>query len=167
MTLPQIPINETERVQSLHSYSLLDTLPEEEYNNITKLAAYICGTPISLISLIDEKRQWFKSKHGLEAQETLRDFAFCAHAINTPEKALIVENARLDERFHDNPLVQDDPNIIFYAGIPLKSTNGLGLGTLCVIDNTPRNLTPEQISNLKALASQVENLFESRKNHLS
>tara|TARA_R110000764_G_scaffold28188_4_gene66332 strand:- start:930 stop:2084 length:1155 start_codon:yes stop_codon:yes gene_type:complete len=147
----------------LRSYSILDTLPESDYDNITKIAAEICGTPISLISLIDDKRQWFKSHHGLDATETPKEYAFCGHAINTPNDVFIVQDARKDERFHDNPLVTGDPHVIFYVGVPLVSEAGLPLGTLCVIDHKPNLLSQSQISSLSALSNQVFNLLELRK----
>tara|TARA_R110002033_G_scaffold88598_2_gene138631 strand:+ start:374 stop:1528 length:1155 start_codon:yes stop_codon:yes gene_type:complete len=147
----------------LRSYSILDTLPESDYDNITKIAAEICGTPISLISLIDDKRQWFKSHHGLDATETPKEYAFCGHAINTPNDVFIVQDARKDEHFHDNPLVTGDPHVIFYAGVPLVSEAGLPLGTLCVIDHKPNLLSQSQISSLSALSNQVINLLELRK----
>tara|TARA_R110000765_G_scaffold116491_3_gene209709 strand:- start:579 stop:1733 length:1155 start_codon:yes stop_codon:yes gene_type:complete len=147
----------------LRSYSILDTLPESDYDNITKIAAEICGTPISLISLIDDKRQWFKSHHGLDATETPKEYAFCGHAINTPNDVFIVQDARKDERFYDNPLVTGNPHVIFYAGVPLVSEAGLPLGTLCVIDHKPNLLSQSQISSLSALSNQVFNLLELRK----
>lgn len=147
----------------MRSYSILDTLPESDYDNITKIAAEICGTPISLISLIDDKRQWFKSHHGLDATETPKEYAFCGHAINTPNDVFIVQDARKDERFHDNPLVTGDPHVIFYAGVPLVSEAGLPLGTLCVIDHKPNLLSQSQISSLSALSNQVINILELRK----
>lgn len=150
----------------MESYSILDSLPESDYDNITKIAAEICGTPISLISLIDDKRQWFKSHYGLNATETPKEYAFCAHAINTPKDVFIVQDARKDERFHDNPLVTDDPHVIFYAGVPLVSEAGLPLGTLCVIDHKPNLLSQSQIGSLSALSNQVINLLELRKSKL-
>jgi len=166
MKFPEIPENELERLDSLKAYSILDTIPEKEFDEITALASFICKTPISLISLIDEKRQWFKSKKGLEANETPRELAFCAHAINTPNELFIVPDSRKDDRFYDNPLVKDAPDVIFYAGVPLISGNGLPLGTLCVIDNTPRELDGEQIQALQYLANQVSRLLEKRKEQM-
>ncbi|MEI6821881.1 MAG: GAF domain-containing sensor histidine kinase [Bacteroidota bacterium] len=163
MIKPQIPIDEDKRLLALKEYSILDTLPEKEYDDITYLASQICGTPISLISLIDDKRQWFKSHHGLDATETPKEIAFCAHAINDKNNIFIINDSRKDERFHDNPLVTDDPYVIFYAGVPLISSDGYPLGTLCVIDNKPNKLDDSQLKALQALTNQLMNLFELRK----
>jgi len=141
----------------------MDSLPEEDYDNLTAIAAEICGTPISLISLVDHDRQWFKSNHGLEAKETPKEYAFCAHAINNQDEMLIVEDSREDVRFNDNPLVTGEPRVIFYAGVPLVGKDGLPLGTLCVIDNKPKELSPRQINTLNALSKQVMNLLELRR----
>lgn len=157
-------IREKERIKDLKSYSILDTLPEDEYDELTALAAQICGTPISLISLLDDKKQWFKSHHGTDYTETPRDIAFCGHAILNPNEVFIVEDARNDYRFYDNPLVTEDPNIVFYAGVPLVGQNSLPLGTICVIDTKPNELTQDQIKSLKALSNQVMKLLELRKN---
>lgn len=164
MIEPAIPENEIERLRDLESYSILDTLPETEYDEITKLAAMICQVPIALISLIDNDRQWFKSHFGINVSETPRALAFCAHAINNPSEVLSVPDARLDDRFKDNPLVTSSPNVTSYTGVPLVSTSGYPLGTLCVIDTNPKEMNQDQIESLKALSNQVIRLFELRKN---
>ena len=163
MSKPDMPKNEALRLKKLNEYSLLDTIPEDEYDQITKMASSICGTSISLISLIDKDRQWFKSNIGLGLPETPREFAFCAHAINSPQETFIVPDSRLDERFSKNPYVLNEPNIVFYAGVPLVTEDELALGTLCVIDNKPKTLTDENKEALEILAKQVVKLFELRK----
>lgn len=163
MTIPITPDNEIERLQALREYSILDTLPEQDFDDITKIASEICQTPISLITLIDSNRQWFKSNHGLNIRETPRDYAFCAHAINNPYEILTVKDSREDDRFANNPLITGYPNVIFYAGIPLVNPAGFSLGTICVIDNEPRELTLNQLESLRALSRQVVNLFEFKK----
>ena len=166
MQIPKTPENEFVRLKALKEYSILDTLPEEEYDDITKLASRICETSISTISLIDEKRQWFKSKVGLNATETSRNDSFCAHAIIEPDKIFTVKDSRLDARFSDNPLVVGEPHVIFYTGVPLVSPEGLPLGTLCVIDDKPKELNEEQLIALQALSNQVVSLFELRKSKM-
>lgn len=163
MEAPKEHKNEAERLKDLASYSILDTLTERDYDDITSIAAAICGTSISLISLVDDKRQWFKSHYGLAASETPKEYAFCAHAIHDEQQVFIVEDARNDERFHDNPLVTGDPHVIFYAGVPLISDNGNPLGTLCVIDHEPMEMTQTQEDSLRALGRQVMNLLNLRK----
>ncbi|MGB0165756.1 MAG: GAF domain-containing sensor histidine kinase [Luteibaculum sp.] len=150
----------------LHQYKILDTLPEEDFDNITRLASHICKTPIALISLVDEKRQWFKSAQGVDIRETPIEYSFCAHAIKVPSSRFVVENAPEDTRFTDNPLVTGDPHIVFYTGIPLKNEQGIAYGTLCVIDKQERKLNSDQIEALEVLAKQTVNLLELRKKEL-
>ncbi|NNE09142.1 MAG: GAF domain-containing sensor histidine kinase [Gemmatimonadetes bacterium] len=157
------PSNEEARLAALKSYEILDTDPEEAFDDLTTVAARVCGTPIALVSLIDADRQWFKSRVGLGATETPRKYAFCSHAILQPGKPLVVEDAKLDPRFHDNPLVTGDPNVIFYAGAPLVSPDGMPLGTLCVIDNEPRAIDEESLETLMSLARATVRQFELRK----
>ncbi|MFM9825726.1 sensor histidine kinase [Flavobacterium sp.] len=163
MQKPSIHKKESERITSLKSYLVLDTETEEEIDNLTQLASEICETPIALVSIIDENRQWFKSKVGLDVNETNRDLAFCAHTINETNELFIIEDARSDKRFFDNPLVTSYPNVIFYAGFVLKSDENLPLGTLCVIDNSPRKLSDKQIRSLKTISKQIMNLLNYKK----
>lgn len=162
MNSPSSP-EETNRLKALKGYDILDTLPEQDYEELTLLASQICQTPIALISLIDDKRQWFKSNHGLEVRETPREFAFCTHAIVNPNETLVVTDSRKDERFAKNPLVTGNPHVVFYAGAPLVDENGFALGSLCVIDNEPKQLSQAQLSALRILSKQVVNLLTLRK----
>lgn len=163
MKEPFLPENEADRLKALYSYAILDSLPESDFDDITRLASRICETSISLISLIDEKRQWFKSTHGLQVSETAKEYAFCAHAILNPKDVMIVPDSLKDERFKNNPLTVGNPNVVFYAGVPLVNSDGYSLGTLCVIDHQPKNLSDSQIEALKVLAKQVMNQLELRR----
>ncbi len=155
------PKNEPERVKVLHHYGVMDSPPEEEFNDIVYLASKICEAPICTISFIDEERQWFKAKKGLTSCETRRDTAFCSHTI-LKDELLVIGDSTKDERFYNNPLVLGEPYIRFYAGAPLISPSRHKLGTLCVIDHRPRQLNSFQQRSLKVLAKQVVKLVELR-----
>jgi GAF domain-containing protein len=157
------PKNEEARVAALEKYAILDTDPELAFDDLTLLASFACKTPIALISLIDEQGQWFKARVGLSISETSRDIAFCSTAILQPE-IFVVPDALADERFRDNPLVVSEPHIRFYAGAPLITEDGYALGTLCVIDQKPRELEPDQKDALKALSRLVLAQLEFRRN---
>jgi signal transduction histidine kinase len=163
MISANIPPNEAEILDNLNSYNILDTLPEKEFDAITKIASGICNTPIALVSIIDQDWQWFKSNHGLDSKQTSRDFSFCAHDTLKPDELVIVNDTSKDERFRNNTLTSNIPNIVFYVGAPLNSSEGFPLGTLCVIDNEPKELSEDQKESLKLLAKQVVTLLELRK----
>lgn len=154
MIKAELPVDETERLEVLRRYEILDTDPEKEFDDITHLASYICGAPIAMISLVDAERQWFKSKVGTTTSETPRDIAFCAHGILQAE-VFVVKDAQADERFADNPLVTGESQVRFYAGAPLIAPDGHALGMLCVNDRVAREITPEQKRALEALSRQV------------
>jgi len=154
--------NEKKRLKVLWQYEVLDTVPEELFDDLTELAARICEAPIALISLVDEKRQWFKSRVGTDVKQTSRDVSFCAHAIKQAE-LFIVPDATRDKRFAHNPLVTSDPKIRFYAGAPLITPDGYALGTLCVIDKLPRELRADQKQALLILARHVVSQLELRR----
>jgi GAF domain-containing protein len=159
---PPIPKNEKKRLTVLWQYDVLDTVPEAVFDDLTELAARICEAPIALITLVDKSRQWFKSKVGVTINETSRDVSFCAHAIQQPD-LFIVPDATKDERFAGSPLVTSDPKIRFYAGAPLITPDGYALGTLCVIDQVPRELRSEQKQALRILARHVVTQLELRR----
>ncbi|KUG08218.1 hypothetical protein ASU33_08510 [Solirubrum puertoriconensis] len=158
-------LGEEDRLEALRAYRILDTSPEEDFDALTRLAAYICGTPISLVSLIDGDRQWFKSSYGLGISETPREYSFCQYAMMS-DGVYEVENAADDPMFRNNPLVTNDPNIRFYAGAPLVTPTGQPLGALCTIDTQPRHLTNEQRDALKTLAREVVSHLELRRARL-
>ncbi len=163
MTPSLLPANEAERLAALHRYQILDTPPEGAFDDLARLAAYICATPIAYISLIDAERQWHKARIGPLPPEVPREIAFCAHCIL--QNGLIVVNDTLgDARFADNPMVTADPKVRFYAAAPLLTADGLALGSLCVMDYNPRELTPTQLESLKLLGRQVVRQLEIRNN---
>ncbi|MCK8519938.1 GAF domain-containing sensor histidine kinase [Aquimarina sp. D1M17] len=165
MIAPKIPTNEFQRQKAVEKYGLLDTLPEESFDSITRLISYICNVPIALITLLDNDRNFLKSHHGIPFNESPREISFCGHAINSEEPIMIVEDSRKDERFHDNPLVEEH-GAIFYAGVPLENNDGFKLGTLCIYDNKPRKLDDGQISAMIDLSKQVMNLYEQKYNNI-
>lgn len=164
MKIAPLPDDETARLAALRDYAILDTEPDAALDAMAQLASYICHAPVAAISLVDEKRQWFMASVGLDAKETSRDIAFCAHTI-LQQEPLIVVDAYLDERFYDNPLVTSTPHIRFYAGVPLAALDGQHLGTLCVIDSVPRELNPEQLLALRVLADNIMSHLNLRLSH--
>ena len=163
MEKPKGTYGEAEKQAILRDYHILDSEEEEEFDNITQLAAEICQVPFSLISLFDSGRQWFKSSHGLNIREIPEEHSFCMHALKYPEQTLMVSDSLNDKRFADNPLVTGYPQVRFYAGVPLLIPQGFALGTLCVVDQEPRTLTRIQLNSLQILAKQVIELMELRK----
>lgn len=155
MLKPPTPVDELLRLETLRNLKILDTDAEERFDRVTRLARRIFGTPIALVSLVDNDRQWFKSRQGLSATQTSRDISFCGHAI-LGDETMVVPDAQADERFGDNPLVTDDPNIRFYAGYPLSAPDGRKVGTLCVIDREPRELDEDDVQLLEELGKMVE-----------
>jgi GAF domain-containing protein len=162
MNPPPVPASEARRLKVLWQYEVLDTVPEELFDDLTELASEICEAPIALISLVDESRQWFKAKVGVTLNETSRDISFCAHAILQSD-LFIVPDATQDERFKNNPLVTEEPRIRFYAGAPLITPDGHALGTLCILDKQPRELADSQKKALRVLARLVVTQLELRR----
>ncbi|MES2675392.1 MAG: ATP-binding protein [Pseudomonadota bacterium] len=160
-----LPVNEIIRIKALQDLAILDSSREQSFDDVAQVAMQLCDVPIAIVSLVDINRQWFKSCFGLDVNETPRDVAFCAHAILAPDEVLVVEDATADSRFSDNDLVQGPPYIRFYAGAPLVTDEGVALGTLCVIDYKPRQLSAGQIDSLRALARQVMQLLRLKKTH--
>ncbi|WP_433079221.1 GAF domain-containing protein [Dactylosporangium sp. CA-052675] len=162
MAIP-VPSNEADRVSELHAMAVLDTPPETDFDDIVRIASEVCGAPISLVTLVDTERQWFKAKVGdMDLEETPREVAFCAHAIMGRD-LMVVPDATADVRFADNPYVTQDDGIRFYAGAPLLTAEGAALGTLCVVDHNPHRLNLDQMKALRALAKQVTELLELRR----
>ncbi|MGB1313327.1 MAG: sensor histidine kinase [Bizionia paragorgiae] len=162
MIAPEKPSNESARLAAVYEYKLIDTLPESDFDNITSIIAAMFDIPMSLITLLDADRNFLKSHFGVPFNEAPRDLSFCGHAIMSEDDIFIIEDSRKDERFHDNPIVKEH-QAIFYAGVPLMNPEGFPLGTLCVFDTKPRQLTALQKQVLIAMAKQVVNLFELRK----
>lgn len=160
---PDESAQEAARLKALLSYSVLDTMAERAFDDLTRVAAYVAQTPIALISLVDAERQWFKSNLGLSVSETPRSVSFCTHAIRDVSQLMVVPDAQADPRFAANPLVTGEPHIRFYCGAPLVNSGNQALGTLCVIDRAPRTLSAEQLDALAALSRQAMVLLELRK----
>lgn len=158
-----IPVSESARLAALDRYAILDTEPEQAFDDLIQLASFVCKTPIATLSLVDDRRQWFKSKVGVEVRETAREISFCSHAIRQQE-LFIVPDALADPRFKDNPLVLGDPHIRFYAGAPLINEDGYALGTLCVMDRQPRELDSTQKEALFSLRRLALSQLELRRN---
>jgi GAF domain-containing protein len=157
-----LPSDEPARLAALRDYDVLDSPPEKAFDDLTQLASYICQAPVALMTLLDADRQWFKSRIGFEQPETSRDVAFCSHAI-LQDDLFVVPDAQADPRFADNPLVTQQPHVRFYAGAPLATPSGHAIGTLCVLDEKPRSLTPEQQNALRTLSRQAVSQLELRR----
>ncbi|MBC6608759.1 GAF domain-containing protein [Hymenobacter sp. BT188] len=167
MIPPALPPNEAARLHSLAEHQLLDTLPEAVYQQITRLAAELCGTPRAALNLVAADRQWAKATAGMAAGSQPRDHSFCAHTILQPTQPLLVADARYDERFYDNPNTRQDPRLIFYAGVPVRDAEGRALGALCVLDSRPRVLSEAKLDALTLLANLVSTHFQVRRTHLA
>lgn len=163
MIPPPIPENEAERLSALHAYNIMDTLPESDFDNLTKIASEICQTPVALITFMDGDRQWFKSKVGVDLSENARDFTFCAHGMTNPNDPLVVNDASQDPRFVGNPLVTGPFHVRFYAGVQLVDQAGFPLGSICVLDVKSKEISESQLETLKILGQQVMRLLELRK----
>lgn len=162
MEKPSIPANESERVRALRAYEVLDTPPERTFGALTRLVAYVLDVPISLVSLVDADRQWFKARHGIDATEGPRDSSFCGHVVGL-DGPLVVCDARDDPRFFDNPAVTGGDRIRFYAGVPIRTAEGYVVGSLCAVDRKPRSVSPERLELLDGLARQAVDLLELRR----
>ncbi|MGC8522014.1 MAG: diguanylate cyclase [Steroidobacteraceae bacterium] len=165
MLSTRVPDNEAERLEALRILEILDTVPEQGFDDLTLLAATICATPISLVSLVDGERQWFKSRRGLSLEQTPRELSFCAHAILEPGRIMEIPDTAADRRFTDNPLVTGEPRVRFYAGAPLVTDAGHAIGAVCVLDHKPRRLEPPQRAALQALARQAAAQLKLRAVH--
>ena len=163
ITYPPIPSNESERLSALARYQILDTPPEDVFDGIVRIAAAVCGTSMALVSLVDKHRRWTKAAVGIAAREVARECSFCAHAIMKPDEVMVVPDTTKDARFTDYPMVLNQPHIRFYAGAPVVTQDGFPLGTVCVVDQQPHELTPAQEAVLQLLASEVMNQLEQRR----
>ncbi|RYD72986.1 MAG: GAF domain-containing protein [Sphingobacteriales bacterium] len=163
MIIYPLPTNETERLSALGSYNISGDGQERDFDDLTQLAAEICQTPVALVTIVGDDTQWFKSNFGTDITQTPREVAFCSHAIAGNSDIMVVNNARKDSRFAENPLVTGHPDIVFYAGVPLINPEGYALGTLCVIDHQEKGLSESQISALKILAKQAQHQLELRR----
>ncbi|MBI1226718.1 MAG: GAF domain-containing protein [Bacteroidetes bacterium] len=163
MIKPSLPANEDERLEAVDSYELMGTMPEKDFDDIASIASEICQAPISLITLVGENQQWLKAHHGTELEQTPREIAFCSYAILEPDRPFVIPDARIDDRFRDNPLVTGPTQVTFYASVSLVNPEGFPLGTLCVIDHKPNQLSERQLATLQALANTVSQMFELRR----
>ncbi|TDG36640.1 GAF domain-containing sensor histidine kinase [Pedobacter changchengzhani] len=163
MTIPLTALNETERLIALDSYNIIGSEEEQNFDELTMLAAEICQTDVALVTILGQEKQWFKSKYGTEETESPRELAFCTHAMIAGDEVMVVNDARIDTRFCDNPLVTGESKVIFYAGVPLINPEGYSLGTICVINHEAKTLTDRQIKALQILAKQVQHQLELRR----
>ena len=163
MIKPTIPHNDDERIESLYAYYVKGQQASPAFKEIVQLTAEICEVPISLITVVGKNKQFHKAKYGIEVESIDRDESFCAHSIETPNELLVVKDARIDDRFKDNPLVTGSMEVVFYAGKPIINANGHFMGSLCVLDNKPRELKQHQVKALESLAKQAARLFHYEK----